>query len=468
MKTIILHLVFASIITVTQTSFSAVLESPQGGATLSGIGFISGWKCHATNITISINDKEPIPVAMEQERGDLLIHNNCGDGTIHHGFIQQINWALLGQGEHIITAYDEGVEFDRAVFTVGTIDGEEFVADVTRQQLIDGFPNPGEMTLLEWNESAQHFEVIEVQGSRLTNNNYDEDYWKEYKAIKQWDPELLYVVEPDVDNCREGRLSQQAKNRALESMNQIRKLHGLAPLRYSSKYDNQAQKASLIQEANSELLGVHRPGRSLNCYTNAGYEGSDTSNISLGLDNQDPAIHPVNMVNDAYNEDLIPAVGHRRGILNPFVTYFTYGQVGSYAILKAVDFTREPEITPQINVSFVAYPYKVYPYHILLPGDPPWSFSVVADKRNYWNNQGDFFRNASITVTRVSDGVQLGIYNRYTDSKAYGLPNLLSWNVEGWEFDTLYKVEIKNVRLKNRTTRNYSYSVFVQKQNLQN
>ena len=272
-----------------------------------------------------------------------------------------------------------------------------------------------------------------------------------------WDPELLYAVEPDVDNCREGRLSQQAKNRALEVVNQIRKLHDLAPLRYSSIYNNQVQKASLIQEANNTT--IFDPDTSVKCYTQEGRNGSYSSLISWrSEENADPAIHIIQLLS-SYN------VSSRRVILNPFRTYFTYGQVKRFTAQKTFDFDSEPTSIPQINVNFVAYPYEKYPFN-LLRDNPRWSFSVVADKKNLWNNQGDFFKNASITVTRASDGTQLTTSNHYTDSLGYGLPNLLSWNVEGWEFDTLYEVEIKNVTLKDRTTQNYSYPVFVQKQNL--
>ena len=466
-KNIIIWLTFANLMITTNTSLAASLESPANGATLSGIGFISGWKCHATDITISIDDKEPIPVAMEQERGDLLIHNNCGDGTIHHGFIQQINWALLGQGEHIVKAYDEGVEFGRAVFTVGTIKGEEFLSGVTLEKTVDGFPNPDQQALIGWNESTQHFEVVYVRRKGSTNN-YDESYWKEYNnslrmAEGIWDPELLYAVEPDVNNCQEGRLSQTAKNRALEAVNQIRALHGLVPLRYSSIYNSQVQKASLIQEANNTIN--FDPDTSFKCYTKEGRDGSYSSLISWQPEeNADPATHIIQLVNDSYNADFL---SNRRFILDPFLTYFTYGQIKRFGVQKILDFDSEPDRTPQIiNVNFIAFPYKTYPFN-LLKNNPPWSFSVVSSKRDYWGNHGDFFKNASITVTRVSDGTQLKINKLKNDFYYYyGLPNFVSWNVEDWEYDTLYEVNIKNVTLKNRTTRNYSYSVFVQKQNL--
>ena len=144
------------------TGRAAILESPAAGATLSGLGFISGWKCAATEITVSVDDGEPLPVAMHQTRGDL----RAVCGSTRHGFIRQVNWAVLGDGEHTVIAYDGGVEFDRATFTVGTT-GEEFLRDVSRRTVIDGFPGPGERTLLEWNESTQHFEIAAVWGSEL-------------------------------------------------------------------------------------------------------------------------------------------------------------------------------------------------------------------------------------------------------------------------------------------------------------
>ena len=140
-KIAIIGLAFASLFALTAVARAAVLESPATGATLSGLGFISGWKCDATTITVTIDDGDPLPVAMHQERGDLRVAGVCGS-TINHGFIMQMNWALLGDGEHVVVAYDNGVEFDRATFTVGTT-GEEFLKDVTRRTAVDGFPAPG-------------------------------------------------------------------------------------------------------------------------------------------------------------------------------------------------------------------------------------------------------------------------------------------------------------------------------------
>ncbi len=154
----ILCVVFAAV-----PGWAATLESPANGAVLSGLGFISGWKCDAGQITVTINGGGHIPVAMAQPRGD--IRHICG--TLHHGFITQWNWALLGDGVHTLTAYDDGLEFAHATFTVRTT-GAEFLKGASGQCYAIDFPSPGEHALLEWEESTQHFEIVEISDDLAT------------------------------------------------------------------------------------------------------------------------------------------------------------------------------------------------------------------------------------------------------------------------------------------------------------
>ena len=97
-------------------------------------------------------------------------------------------------------------------------------------------------------------------------------------------------------------------------------------------------------------------------------------------------------------------------------------------------------------VDYVAFPYETYPFN-LVRSDPPWSFSVVEDKSRLWGNQHPYFETATVTVTRVSDGGNLIIGNRYSDTTGRGVPNFLSWQVEGWKYETLYEVEIAGVAI---------------------
>ena len=324
---------------------------------------------------------------------------------------------------------------------------------------------------MEWNESTQHFEVVTVWGSELSE--YDWAYWRQFTADlaagTYRGAAFLYAEVPDVDRCFAGRLTQVAKNRALEAMNQIRALHGLPPVQYSSRYDRQMQETSLIQAANGYL--THYPEPSAQCYTEAGAEGSGTSNLSGSTINgrgadQDPAHEIVGWTNDAHNLSFVAAAGHRRWVLNPFAAYVSYGRVYEYAAQKVFGFDDEPSIIPRIEVDYVAFPYEPYPFH-LVEDDPPWSFSVVEDKSGLWGNDHPYFENATVSVTRVSDGARLIISDRYTDTTGFGIPNFLSWQVEEWDYDTLYEVEIDNVAMQSGETRHFSYEVFIEHGNLE-
>ena len=48
-------LVIAGLLSAAAASNAAVLESPAEGAALSGLGFISGWKCDGKDITVTID-----------------------------------------------------------------------------------------------------------------------------------------------------------------------------------------------------------------------------------------------------------------------------------------------------------------------------------------------------------------------------------------------------------------------------
>ena len=72
---------------------------------------------------------------------------------------------------------------------------------------------------------------------------------------------------------------------------------------------------------------------------------------------------------------------------------------------------------------------------------------MVEDKSRLWGNQHPYFETATVTVTRVSDGGNLIISNRYSDTTGRRVPNVLSWQVEGWKYETLYEVEIAGVAI---------------------
>lgn len=430
---------------------AAVLESPARGATLSGLGFISGWKCDASNITVTLDGGDHMPVAMRQPRGDLRAAGVCG-GTINHGFIMQMNWSLLGDGEHEVVAYDAGVEFARATFTVGTT-GEEFLQDVRRRSTIVNFPSIGEDTLLEWNESTQHFEVLTVFESPV-RSVYDREWWRQYnheaRVGTYTTEEFLYAEGPDVAACASGALSLGAKNRALVAANQIRALHGLSAVAYRAGYNAQAQATALLGAANTAPITSATPAFA--CYTEEGAAGAQESILWATGGNADPALHLAGWIAGSSLT--------RRWVLDPFATDFAYGQVNGYGVSKVLGYDREPYQVPPISVDFVAYPFQFYPFN-LVAFDPPWSFSVVEDTEDPLANRGDYFSRATVTVRRLSDDVELRVTDIASDPP--GVNNFLSWRVQGWEFDTAYEVEISGITMQDGSTRAYRYFVVVER-----
>ena len=173
----------------------------------------------------------------------------------------------------------------------------------------------------------------------------------------------------------------------------------------------------------------------------------------------------VRWTHDAGNIGHIASVGHRRWMLNPFATYMSYGQVFGHSAQKVWGFDAEPDVTPTVDVDYVAFPFETYPALLLAPG-APWSFSVVEDKSDPWGNRYPYFETASISVRRADDGESLTITDRFP-APLGGILNVLSWQVERWEYDTLYEVEISNVTLQSGATRDYSYTVFIDRANIE-
>ena len=139
------------------------LESPAHGAALSGLGFISGWKCNPGTITVSVpiqGAPHTFPTTSGLPRNDTA---SACNGQNANGFITQINWNWLGTGEHTAIAYDDGVEFARSTFTVTQLDTEQdFVPDLEATCTVPDFPIEGTHAAFAWNTSTQHLELAEV------------------------------------------------------------------------------------------------------------------------------------------------------------------------------------------------------------------------------------------------------------------------------------------------------------------
>ena len=132
---------------------TGILENPGSNSFQSGIGVLSGWVCDADTVELEINGAAHV-AAYGTERLDT--EPVCGDSD--NGFGLLFNWNLLGDGEHEVVAFVDGIELDRATVMVTTL-GVEFLRDVTGECTVQDFPLAGETIRLVWQQTNQNFAI---------------------------------------------------------------------------------------------------------------------------------------------------------------------------------------------------------------------------------------------------------------------------------------------------------------------
>jgi hypothetical protein len=135
----------------------ARLENPAPDSQHSGIGFISGWACDAEEIVIAING-EPFRAGYGMSRTDT--EAVCGDAD--NGFSLLWNWNRLGDGEHTVEAFLDGISFAQSHFTITTF-GEEILGDEDKavftqavvQDALDRYDREGRAATLAYHNSLE-------------------------------------------------------------------------------------------------------------------------------------------------------------------------------------------------------------------------------------------------------------------------------------------------------------------------
>ena len=150
------------------TSSLGNLEVPASGATMSGIGLISGWHCDAVEISVIIDDEPPQLAGYGTDRNDTL--EPCDDAD--NGFGMLFNFGLLESGAHTIRVLADGVEFDRARFDSLRLSTGSFSTDIEGSVEVSDFPKPGHTTTLRWDESSQRFSITSETGPNTAGSRF--------------------------------------------------------------------------------------------------------------------------------------------------------------------------------------------------------------------------------------------------------------------------------------------------------
>lgn len=132
------------------------LEVPARGQTLGGIGILSGWHCTADVITFRIDGGEDMLAASKTDRADTV--EVCGDAN--NGFGLLFNFGLLASGQHTITVFADGKEFERLRFNTHQLSTGEFLTDVSAETVIEDFPRDGHSVTVRWDEALQNFRIV--------------------------------------------------------------------------------------------------------------------------------------------------------------------------------------------------------------------------------------------------------------------------------------------------------------------
>ncbi len=156
---------------------AGAVEQPRPITVQNGLGMVAGWLCSEDPVVLEIDglpyhpapQPAPVPPPLPHVVGTggsglppraVDPHELCDDTAT--GFGLPVNWNLLGDGQHTLIAYLDGIEFARTLVDVTTL-GEEFVHDAHGTCSVADFPLPDHSVSLVWQEAGQHFALSDGQ-----------------------------------------------------------------------------------------------------------------------------------------------------------------------------------------------------------------------------------------------------------------------------------------------------------------
>lgn len=288
-----------------------------------------------------------------------------------------------------------------------------------------------------------------------------------YTAYPQNTWQDIYVTQPNVANCQAGEMTTTEKQKLLTLINKIRKIHKMSELSYEFAGDNAAMEASLIMTANGSI--THFPPETFFCYSPAGANGAETSNLHVGINSAEQLGDSEDALVGWLIDDQSQSgdqLGHRRAIINPFLNKVAFGRVDGHPkdpqsaswFFTAMAMKYQDYVGTTANnfeMDYVAYPFENYPIDFFAK-DFYLSFTAVPNKNSLWANADVDFSSAQITM-QADGGSPLTISNQKFDNDGWGsLPNNLQWKAAGLQNEVKYLVTINNVKY-NGETYNYSY-----------
>lgn len=243
-----------------------------------------------------------------------------------------------------------------------------------------------------------------------------------------------------ISGCRPGSASTDSRSATLKAINFVRRLGGLASVRFNTTMNAHAQATALIMAANQQLS--HYPTSSWRCWTRTGAATAARSNLALAF----PDITSAGLV-EMYMDDLGSdnrGVGHRRWVMNPFATSMGNGSTGTANALQVVG----PTSKSRPNPNYVGWPTRGWFPDTLEPHGR-WSLSAGSAKAD--------FRYAQV---HVYHGSQQLTVRKYRVENGYARPTIVWQMPSGFIPSGSYQVKVTGIRHSGSSKR-YSSSYVV-------
>lgn len=169
-----------------------------------------------------------------------------------------------------------------------------------------------------------------------------------------------------------GILSDKTLQQALNTLNFIRFVAGVTPVELNEEAIELAQHACLVNAVNDML--THYPKQPVDMsdemYT-LGKKGAGSSNIGMGYTTIPSSLIAGYMEDSDTNN--IDRVGHRRWLINPYMTSVGYGIVGRYTATYVFNYSRNKTLADD----YIAWPPQNMPYELYkVPRSDSYAFSV--------------------------------------------------------------------------------------------
>jgi len=284
------------------------------------------------------------------------------------------------------------------------------------------------------------------------------------------DDGAVYASLPDVESCISGNPSDKEKQKVLDRLNELRAIHGLPAVVYSTEGDKITAECSLIIAANNIEGGTlqlsHEPPKSWDCWSQEAYDGCHSSNIHVSwAKNQDISTTDSAAIVDGFMIDKnVDSIGHRRWFLDPWLGHISFGRAdytdgnGIFVIGAAVKVVHDdkPNVS-DLKIDFVAYPFENYPKELYPGSNIRMSFSVLKDKSNKFSNaSGINLGGVAIAIIDSTNNKTISVSSLKTDTDGIGIPNNVSWLASGIEYNRKYNVTVRNIIIDN-VSKDYQY-----------